>query len=60
MMDMESAIGVIGGADGPTVIFISGNVTALIVTAAVIACLAVAAVVFGVIAWKRRRKKHQA
>lgn len=55
MTDMESAIGIIGGADGPTVIFVTGDVRGLIVTAAVIIGAAA-----GVILWMRRRKKHQA
>ena len=59
MTEMESAIGIIGGADGPTVIFISGDATALITGAVVVLCVAVAAIAFGVKCW-RHRKKHQA
>lgn len=60
MTELEGTIGIIGGADGPTVIFISGNVTALIITAVLAVAALVAAVTAGVILWRRRRKKHQA
>lgn len=48
----DAALGIIGGADGPTVIFVSGNWwTLLLGVAAVIAALVLAVVII------RKRKK---
>jgi Na+-transporting methylmalonyl-CoA/oxaloacetate decarboxylase beta subunit len=40
----DASIGVIGGADGPTAIFIGGDPVGLIAVAAIVICLAAVAV----------------
>ena len=47
----NSSVGIIGGADGPTKIFISGNPLA-----GIIAAVLIAAIIAGVIAVLRKRK----
>lgn len=49
-MNESASIGIIGGADGPTAVFITGDPTALIV----IALVAVA--IIGAIIWKLKKK----
>lgn len=50
----DSSIGIIGGSDGPTAIFVTGSPVAVIVAAVVVAAIVVAAVV---LIRKRRKKK---
>ena len=49
-MKEAASIGIIGGADGPTAVFVTGNPVALIAAAVA------AAVVIGLIIWKLLRK----
>lgn len=46
--EMESSMGIIGGADGPTSIFISGNPLKALIIPAVVYTLAILAVGFGI------------
>ena len=48
----ENSIGIIGGADGPTAIFVTGNWGGLIASAAAILCAGIAVIV----ALKKRKK----
>jgi Na+-transporting methylmalonyl-CoA/oxaloacetate decarboxylase beta subunit len=49
-------IGVIGGADGPTTIFVSSSISKYVFIAVTILCIAV----FGIIIWtvRKRKSKH--
>jgi Na+-transporting methylmalonyl-CoA/oxaloacetate decarboxylase beta subunit len=49
-------IGVIGGADGPTTIFVSSSISTYAFIAVAILCIAV----FGIIIWtvRKRKSKH--
>ena len=47
----SSSIGIIGGADGPTKIFIAGNPLA-----AIIAAVLIAAIIVGVVIFLKKRK----
>ncbi|MGM9593757.1 MAG: hypothetical protein ACI3U8_05330 [Candidatus Onthomonas sp.] len=47
------SVAVIGGADGPTAVYVTGNPWAAI---AVGVLLALAAIGLGVVLWRRRRK----
>lgn len=49
-MNESASIGIIGGADGPTAVFITGDPTALIVI------VLVAAVIIGAIIWKLKKR----
>ena len=51
-MAMTASIGIIGGADGPTAIFVTGNWGGLIAIAAVVLCSGIAVIV----ALKKRKK----
>ncbi len=51
----NSSIGIIGGADGPTAVFVSGNLTGLILTVIGIAA-AVILLTVGVILWFKHKK----
>ncbi len=52
----DSSIGIIGGADGPTAIFVTSSLSIVsIITIAVV----VAAVVVGIVVFLKRRKKQR-
>ena len=51
-MAMTASIGIIGGADGPTAIFVTGNWGGLIAIAAAVLCSGIAVIV----ALKKRKK----
>lgn len=54
-MNENSSIGIIGGADGPTAIFVTGDPTAAILTVIGIAA-AVVLLTIGIVLWVRHRK----
>ena len=55
-MKESTSIGIIGGADGPTAIFVSGDPMGLILTVAGIAAAA-ALLVTGIVLWVRHKNK---
>ena len=54
-MQKSTSIGIIGGADGPTAVFVSGDPMGLILTVAGIAAAA-ALLVTGIVLWVRHKK----
>ena len=54
-MNENNAIGIIGGADGPTAVFVTGDPTALFLTVLGIAAAAVLLIV-GIVLWVRHKK----
>ena len=54
LMKETSTIGIIGGADGPTAVFVTGDPTALILAAVGIAA-AVALLVTGIVMYIKKR-----
>lgn len=50
---LPASVGIIGGADGPTVIYITGSFSPWLAVAAVLGLAALAA---ALIFWKKRRK----
>ncbi len=53
-LNADSSIGIIGGADGPTAVFVSGSPVAAIIAAAVAVILIIISILFIV---KKRNKK---
>ena len=51
----SSSIGIIGGADGPTAVFVSGDPIGLILTVVGVAA-AIALLAVGIILWIKHRK----
>ena len=54
LLSQDASIGIIGGADGPTAIFVSGNPTGLFLTV-VGAAAAAALLVTGIILYIKKR-----
>ena len=54
-MSENTSIGIIGGADGPTAVFVAGDPTGLILTSIGIVA-AVVLLVVGIVLWARHRK----
>ena len=52
----ESSVGIIGGADGPTAVLVSGNPIPEWILALAIVCLAIAAAAAAVAVIRRKRK----
>ncbi len=46
------SVAVIGGADGPTAVFVTGNPWAAVITGIIV----LAVIVLGVVLWRRKRK----
>ena len=55
-MQESTSIGIIGGADGPTAIFVSGDPMGLVLAVAGIAAAA-ALLVTGIVLWVRHKNK---
>ena len=55
-MKESTSIGIIGGADGPTAVFVSGDPMGLILTVAGIVAAA-ALLVTGIVLWMRHKNK---
>ena len=49
-MKEAASIGIIGGADGPTAVFVAGNPTAMI------AITVIAVLVIGIVVWKLMKR----
>ena len=54
LLSKSTSIGIIGGADGPTAVFVSGNPTGLVLTV-VGAAAAVALLVTGIVLYIKKR-----
>ena len=55
LMNESTSIGIIGGADGPTAVFVGGDPIGLILTIAGIAAAA-ALLVCGIVLWVRHKR----
>ena len=54
LMSQNTSVGIIGGADGPTAVFVSGDLTGFILTVVGVAA-AVALLVTGIVLYIKKR-----